>query len=173
MKKTTEKNKKSISINKIINQQDHVFRGDPYAGPFYREKVSKLTKINWEHVDFLCSIACTQKEICAFLGISHDTFSRVCKKEHKMTGKEYIQSKLYLGDISLRRAQWISAVKLYDSSMLKHLGKNRLGQVDKVIQEHTGPDGGPISYQNYSEMTDEELDQQIDMISKQTKKNKN
>ena len=78
----------------------------------------------------LCSILCTEKEICGFFGISHDTLNRWCHQEYDCTFTEIWEEKSSLGKISLRRIQFKQAET--NPSMAIWLGKQVLGQTDKI-----------------------------------------
>jgi hypothetical protein len=82
-----------------------------------------LIPIDENQVEKLASIMCTMNEIAAFFGCSVDTienrFSDVIK-----TGREK-------GTASLRRMQYQAAEK-GNTAMLIWLGKQYLGQADKV-----------------------------------------
>ena len=85
-------------------------------------------EIDYEAVEKLANIQCTQQEIASFLGCHRDTLLRDEKfcdiyKKGQETGK-----------MSLRRYQYKLAEK--NTAMAIWLGKQYLGQVDKV--ETTG-----------------------------------
>lgn len=87
-------------------------------------------EIDYETVEKLASIQCTQNEIASFLNLSVRTLQRdeeFCRLYKK--GQEN-------GKMSLRRMQWKLAEK--NTAMAIWLGKQYLGQTDKVetiIQE--------------------------------------
>lgn len=87
-------------------------------------------KIDYQTVEKLASIQCTQEEISNFLGIStktlqrDDEFCRIYKKG------------LENGKMSLRRWQYKKAQD-GNVSMLIWLGKQYLGQTDKVENKDT------------------------------------
>ena len=87
--------------------------------------------IDWNIVDGMLTIQCTQEEICMALGICVDTIANACKREHGITFQEYSAQKRTAGAVSLRRKQYDLAVKKGDRTMLIWLGKNILGQTDK------------------------------------------
>ena len=102
-------------------------------------------EIDLNLLERLASIQCTDKEIGALLGISHDTILRR-KKENEDFAYHYEKGKEN-GKTSLRRLQWESAKK-GNVTMQIWLGKQMLGQKDKSAQEVSGPDGGPIETAN-------------------------
>jgi hypothetical protein len=98
-----------------------------------------LSEIDWAYVERMCAIHCTAVEISSVLGISDDTLSRACQREHGQKLEDYIELKRQKGKASLRRKQWKMAT-YGDKTMLVWLGKQWLGQSDKIEQrtEHTG-----------------------------------
>ena len=92
-----------------------------------------VIKINWEDFDKLCHIQCTQEEIASFFDCSIDTVARAVKREKKMGYAEYFKRKSEGGKISLRRQQFQAAQK-GNITMLIFLGKQYLGQSDKIEQ---------------------------------------
>jgi len=104
-----------------------------------RTKGSKNGKygntIEQKQFESLCSILCTEQEICSFFSCSHDTLNRWCKQTYKMTFEEIWKSKSAIGKISLRRIQFKQAES--NPSMAIWLGKQILGQTDKVETEIT------------------------------------
>ena len=83
----------------------------------------------------LCAIQCTEEEIAAWFRCSDDTLNNWCKKVYGVTFSEIYKVFSADGKISLRRIQF----KLADKSpaMAIFLGKNMLGQTDKVEQTIT------------------------------------
>lgn len=84
-------------------------------------------EIDWDQVDKLCHIQCTQVEICGFLEVCEDTLNSRCKEEHGVTFSEYLKQKSQPGKISLRRRQYKTAMD-GNCSMQIWLGKQWLGQ---------------------------------------------
>lgn len=116
--------------------------------------------VDWESVEKLCSLQCTEEEIAQFLAISVDTLCRACKRDHEQSFAEYFAQKKGLGKVSLRRAQWQAAQK-GNPTMLIWLGKQYLDQRDKSSHELSGPNGKPIETKAYGDLTDEQLDARI------------
>lgn len=85
-------------------------------------------KIDYELLRSLRGIMCTDGEIASVLKISHDTISR--RKRDDAAFAEAYESGLNEGRISLRRAQFQSAVRDGNTTMLIWLGKQYLGQTD-------------------------------------------
>jgi hypothetical protein len=100
-------------------------------------------KIDWEKVDSLAFIQCTIEEIAGVLDIDADTLATACKRVHKMKLSEYIAKKATGGKASLRRRQYTKAVTEGNPTLLIWLGKQWLGQTDKV--EHNGDEEHPLT----------------------------
>lgn len=82
-------------------------------------------KIDYEAVQKLASIMCTQEEIAAFLGVSTKTLQRdeeFCR---------IYKNGLDVGRMSIRRSQMKKALS-GDTTMLIWLGKQMLGQRDNI-----------------------------------------
>lgn len=90
---------------------------------------SSIDKATFEK---LCSIMCTEEEICGYFEVSHDTLVRWCHQEYKKTFIETFKDKSAVGKISLRRNQFKMAET--NPSMAIFLGKQYLGQKD-VVEE--------------------------------------
>jgi len=84
----------------------------------------KKFKIDYELVEKLASLQCTQEEIAYVLGCSSKTIQRDKK------AREIIKMAKEKGKASLRRYQW-KAAERGNASMLIWLGKQYLGQTDK------------------------------------------
>lgn len=87
-------------------------------------------KLDKELFERLCSIMCTQEEICGVFGITDKTLTRWCKETYNKNFSEAYKMLSADGKISLRRKQF----KLADKSpaMAIFLGKQYLGQKDNV-----------------------------------------
>ena len=107
-------------------------------GNKYAEK-----KIDWEVFDKLCSFQCTLEEIAAWFDCSIDTIENKCKKEKGMKFSEYYAQKKKFGRVSLRRKQMQVALS-GNVTMLIFLGKQYLGQSDKVDHTTKGDSISPI-----------------------------
>lgn len=78
----------------------------------------------------LCSIQCTEKEICSCFGCCDDTLNSWCKRTYKKTFSDIYKEKAVIGRISLRRSQFRLAEK--NANMAIWLGKQYLDQKDKI-----------------------------------------
>lgn len=94
-------------------------------------------EIDRKEFEGLLAIQCTLEEVTAFFdiklgGCSDDTIRRWCKKEYGETFESVSVKKKNYGKISLRRSQFRLAEK--NATMAIFLGKNYLGQADKIEQ---------------------------------------
>lgn len=93
-----------------------------------------------KELEGLAALQCTVAEAANSIGCSERTlYNRLRDPEYRAAWERGRAR----GKISLRRKQFRLADK--DSRMAIHLGKNYLGQKDKVDHELSGPDGQPIS----------------------------
>lgn len=76
----------------------------------------------------LCKIQCTEIEICSVLDVDDKTLSAWCEREYGASFSEIFRQKREGGKASLRRAQWLTATRDHNATMLIWLGKQRLGQ---------------------------------------------
>ena len=89
----------------------------------------------------MCSIQCTESEICSVMNLSDKTLNRLLRKHYGVTFSECFKKFSASGIISLRRKQF-EVANNGSVPMLIWLGKQYLDQKDK--QEVTGADGGAI-----------------------------
>lgn len=93
------------------------------------------TPIDWDLVANMCAAGCHGPTIAAQIGVTDDTLYIRTKKDHGIDFTAYRLKHLMRGDDVLRSKQFELAQK-GDVTMLKWLGKNRLGQRERI--EHTG-----------------------------------
>lgn len=84
--------------------------------------------INKRQFEALCSMQCTQVEICNVLGVSDKPLNRWCRETYGVTFKEIYKELRALGLSSLRRNQWKMAETV--PSMAIWLGKQFLNQYE-------------------------------------------
>ena len=94
-------------------------------------------EIDKKEFEGLLAIQCTLEEVTAFFdiklgGCSEDTIQRWCKKEYGESFAVVSAKKKNYGKISLRRSQFRLAER--NATMAIFLGKNYLGQADKIEQ---------------------------------------
>lgn len=89
--------------------------------------------IDQKAFESLCGMMCTEEEIAGFFDCTIDTINNWCKRTYGETFLETYKKKSATGKISLRRAQFRLAEK--SAAMAIFLGKNYLGQTDKVEYE--------------------------------------
>ena len=82
----------------------------------------------------LCSLQCTEEEICGWFGITDKTLANWCKNTYGKRFSEVFKEKRAGGRISLRRSQFRLAEK--NATMAIWLGKQYLGQKDTVDEEN-------------------------------------
>ena len=92
-------------------------------------------QLDQKEFEKLCFLQCTHNEVCAWFDISADVLERWCKETYGMTFSKVFAEKKQNGLISLRRTQFQLAEK--SPAMAIFLGKNLLGQTDKVEQTQT------------------------------------
>ena len=94
-------------------------------------------KIQIDENDFkkLCGLQCTLSEIASFFNCSEDTVERWCRRELKMSFADAFKKHSAGGKISLRR--WQFKMAEHNCAMAIFLGKNWLGQSDKIEQTIT------------------------------------
>lgn len=78
----------------------------------------------------LCSLMCTEAEICGFFDCTEKTLARWCRDTYGKKFSQVYREKRNGGKIALRRYQMQLAQK--SASMAIFLGKNYLGQRDRV-----------------------------------------
>jgi hypothetical protein len=100
----------------------------------------KEKTIDWNTFEGLCGIAATESEICSVFNMDNVTLAKLIKKKYKKKFSEVFREKREIGNVSLRRSQWRMAVEKDNVTMQIFLGKNRLGQTDKVETVYTNKD---------------------------------
>lgn len=92
----------------------------------------------------LCELQCTEEEIAGWFECSVDTLNNWCKRTFGCTFSDVFKQKAMRGKIALRRLQLKHAER--NPSMAIFLGKNWLGQSDKVEQTiHEVEDLSPLA----------------------------
>ena len=90
-------------------------------------------EINKTEFEKLCFLQCTEREFCSWFDVSDETLNKWCKENYDgRTFLDVFKEKRENGLISLRRTQFQLAEK--SPAMAIFLGKNLLGQTDKVEQ---------------------------------------
>lgn len=91
-------------------------------------------EIKQDEFEKLCGLQCTKEEIADWFNVSDDTIERWCKRTYHESFAVVFSKKRSKGKISLRRAQFKLAEK--NAAMAIWLGKQYLGQTEKVITEY-------------------------------------
>ncbi len=97
-------------------------------------------KIKLKDIVRIAALQCTYEEAGAFFSLSRSGFTNLLRRDPRAQ-LAWDQGK-GSGKVSLRRKQ--SRLASDSAPMAIWLGKQYLGQEDKVVNEHTGKDGGPI-----------------------------
>jgi Zn-dependent peptidase ImmA (M78 family) len=95
------------------------------------------TEIDLETLNKLIGIQCTAEEIASYFEVSIDTIDRRLQEAYNMGFAEYFKQNKGKGKVSLRRAQFQSAID-GNTTMQIWLGKNWLNQTDKQELTHAG-----------------------------------
>ncbi len=95
-------------------------------------------KIEWRDKEFstfeaLCGIHCTEQDICSVMNVTDKTLNKILKKKYKMNFSECFKRFSANGRISLRKKQF-EVAKAGNVTMLIWLGKQHLGQADRIEQ---------------------------------------
>ena len=99
----------------------------------------KQAQVKIDQVEFekLCSMQCTREEIYSWFGVSKETLLRWCKNTYDTDFETAFKKFSDKGKVSLRRAQLYKATTgKMDTTMLIWLGKQYLGQTDKIEAEN-------------------------------------
>lgn len=99
------------------------------------------TDQDWETLYGLLKIQATIEECASYFDCSEDTLNRRISEKHSLTFAGLFKLKAGHGRVSLRRKQWQTALA-GNPTMLIFLGKNHLGQADKM--EHSGNESKPF-----------------------------
>ena len=113
-------------------------RGVPKEKPGVKPLVVDLSRL-----PALCRIQATAEECASVLGISQDTLERRLKAEHNCTFSEFYKRHSGPGKCSLRRLQWKLA-RAGNPTMLIWLGKQWLGQTDKIVHAEDEASAQPV-----------------------------
>lgn len=92
-------------------------------------------ELDFEHIKKLCSLQCTAEEIAGFFDVCIDTLEARIKEKYDCTFPEFFKKHCASGKISLRRKQYEVAMS-GNTALLIFLGKQNLGQSDKVEHSH-------------------------------------
>lgn len=108
-------------------------------------------EIDWKRVDELLEAGAEGVEIAGDIGVHQNTFYDRVQKKYGVTFTEYCGPKYSVGNAKLKKAQFDKAIGLTkrgDASLLLHLGRTRLKQVDaqpEKIQE-TSPNDASLNF---------------------------
>lgn len=97
----------------------------------YRKVGRPKSVFNERELKYLCSIQCTLEEIAGFFQMNKVVLKRRVKEEYGITWNEFYERNSQGVKVALRRRQ-VQAAMEGDSQMMKFLGKNILGQKEKL-----------------------------------------
>lgn len=93
-------------------------------------------EIDWKKVDDLLISGCLGTEIASYFDMHPDTFYRKVEEQQGMGFTDYSAQKKPKGEALIRLKQFNKALsEKGDTQMLIWLGRNRLGQTDKIDKE--------------------------------------
>ncbi len=121
--------------------------------------------IDLAELEKLCGMQCTDEEIAAFFGVSTRTIERRRKVKRVNEVMDRAKAK---GRVSVRRSLFRLAAAGNIAAAI-FLAKNLLGYRDVRSNEHSGPDGGPISINSapdLSQLSEEELEHLKALVDK-------
>lgn len=101
------------------------------ANPKYYKRGHPPFPIDWTKVDNFLIAGASGIQIAAVLGCHQETLYEACKREKHMLFSDYSICKYEKGNAMLLGVQYDMAIKR-DRTMAVWLGKNRLGQTDKI-----------------------------------------
>jgi hypothetical protein len=104
--------------------------------------MSEQIVITTEAIKRLAMLLCTEEEAAGFFGISVSKFKKLLATDRKV--RKAWRVGMESGKISLRRKQMRLAST--SAAMAIFLGKNYLGQQDKVSNEISGKGGKPVEF---------------------------
>jgi len=90
---------------------------------------------DWQKIQELCQIQCTQKEISGVMQCSEDTVERRIREKYNLSFADYYKNHSDVGKMSLRRAMFKSALIKGNATMQIWLSKQHLGMRDNVTHE--------------------------------------
>lgn len=105
----------------------------------------EFTDKEWKSIDYMAIIHCTGEEIAGVMGVDFDTLSARIKEKYGVESfSAWYKMKSASGNMSLRREQWKLAER-GNSTMLIWLGKQWLGQEEKIVAEANFEDLTPLA----------------------------
>lgn len=102
--------------------------------------------IDWQNVEKMIEAGCTTEGIAATIGVQRDTLYKRCQTDNKVDFSTFCRQKKAQGDEKLRMKQFQTALD-GNVTMQIWLGKQRLGQRDKVEQDLNPRDDDTIQRQ--------------------------
>ena len=111
----------------------------------------KRVEIDEKQFNALCKIQCTIVEIAAVLNVDQKSIRAWCRREFGKSFSDLYKERRAVGAVSLRRAQWKTAVEDGNPTMQIWLGRNYLNQSENGIMNQEDEDHVPteIVFQVY------------------------
>lgn len=122
----------------------------------------RYKKIKISEIRSIAALQCSTREAAAFFGIRHSLFKHILDTDP--VAKDAWEDGQGKGKMLIRQRQ----MKLSENSasMAIWLGKQYLGQKDVVVQEISGPDGGPVKTLSVEKLNEEERNLLRELIIK-------
>lgn len=112
--------------------------------PASKRKVGRpRAEVDLSKLPAMCRIQCTAEECASVFGISVDTLDSRIMEAHGCNFSEFYKRHSGGGKSSLRRLQWKSA-RSGNVAMLIWLGKQWLGQTDKIVHAEDEASAQPV-----------------------------
>lgn len=113
------------------------------SGPDAQKPGKPARVFDWTKIANMFAIGCNMEEVANVEGVGSDWLRMICERDNGMTLKQFMMKHRDTGKLSLRRAQYRSAVEKGNVQMQIWLGKNWLGQTDKI--EHASTEQNTIT----------------------------
>jgi hypothetical protein len=143
-------------IKKDTRSENQIFDEEgmsPFHDIHLRTPAGNATKINLgnkQHriaFEAACRMKATTQEITHLLGLREERHLKAAVKDHYgLPYAEVYAVKSAEGVISLRRSQWMSAVRDRNVTMMIWLGKQYLGQKDRFEMDLPGEDAEAVHF---------------------------
>ena len=95
----------------------------------------EFTDKEWKQLEDMAQIHCTGEEMASIIGVDYDTLNARIREKYECSFSDWYKIHSDGGKMCLRRAQFKKAVKDGNVPMLIWLGKQWLGQTDKIENE--------------------------------------
>lgn len=127
---SSDKKVKSPLTGKPVKQGSN--RTGVKSGPNAKKPGPPTRVFDWKKIANMFAIGCNMEEVANVENCSSDWLRTICERDNGMTLQQFMMKHRDTGKLSLRRAQYRSAVENGNVQMQIWLGKNWLGQTDKI-----------------------------------------